>query len=183
MLWGYGNIKISSPTGIAERNVVPLEYINDWTTFSIPLNYNEWGLTETGWDSLLSEIIQISIQVDAQWNYYDLVGLDNFSILPYTSDINDVTPNDQLFSYQLYQNYPNPFNPSTKISWQSPVSGWQTLKVYDVLGNEVVTLVNEYKPAGNYEITFDASSIASGIYFYRLQVGSFVQTRKMILLK
>ena len=85
--------------------------------------------------------------------------------------------------FELAQNYPNPFNPATKISWQSPVGSHQTLKVYDVLGNEVVTLVNEYKEAGRYEITFNASNLSSGIYFYRLQAGSFVKTRKMILLK
>jgi len=84
---------------------------------------------------------------------------------------------------QLNQNYPNPFNPSTKISWQSPVSSHQTLKIYDVLGNEVATLVNEYRNAGNYEVDFNASKLASGIYFYRLQAGSYIQTKKMILLK
>ncbi|MCC6253620.1 MAG: T9SS type A sorting domain-containing protein, partial [Ignavibacteriaceae bacterium] len=88
-----------------------------------------------------------------------------------------------ITEFKLEQNYPNPFNPSTKISWQSPVSSHQTLKVYDVLGNEVATLVNEYKTAGSYEVEFNASSLSSGVYFYRLQAGSFVQTRKMILIK
>ncbi len=83
----------------------------------------------------------------------------------------------------LNQNYPNPFNPSTKINWQSPVSGWQTLKVYDVLGNEVATLVNEYRNAGNYEINFDASKLSSGVYCYQLRTGEFVETKKMILVK
>jgi len=85
--------------------------------------------------------------------------------------------------FALYQNYPNPFNPSTKISWQSPTGSWQTLKVYDVLGNEVATLVNEEKPAGNYEVLFNRSDLASGIYFYRLQARDFIQTKKMILMK
>jgi hypothetical protein len=85
--------------------------------------------------------------------------------------------------FSISQNYPNPFNPSTKISWQSPVGSHQTIKIYDVLGNEVATLVNEYKSTGSYEITFDASSLTSGVYFYRLQAGEFVQTRKMVLLK
>ncbi len=97
-------------------------------------------------------------------------------------------------AFYLSQNHPNPFNPSTKISWQTPVSGWQTLKVYDVLGNEVATLVNEFRPAGSYEVEFNPGSCikhlpagrqgpASGIYFYRLQAGDFVETKKMILLK
>ena len=96
-------------------------------------------------------------------------------------------------SYKLDNNYPNPFNPSTKISWQSPVSSWQTLKIYDVMGNEVATLVDEYKLAGSYEVEFsakggsasggDASNLASGIYFYKLQAGAFAETKKMILTK
>ncbi len=105
--------------------------------------------------------------------------------MPITSIENN---NTFAFStFEIHQNYPNPFNPSTKISWQSPVSGWQTLKVYDVLGNEVATLVDEYKAAGSYEIEFNpASSIkhpASGIYFYQLQAGDYVETKKMIFLK
>jgi hypothetical protein len=85
--------------------------------------------------------------------------------------------------FSLEQNYPNPFNPSTKISWQSPVASWQTLKVYDVLGNEVATLVDEYKQGGSYEVNFDASGLSSGIYFYTLNTGSNTQTKKLILMK
>ena len=86
-------------------------------------------------------------------------------------------------NFILSQNYPNPFNPSTKISWQSPVGCWQTLKVYDVLGREVATLVNEYKPAGSYEVKFNGSKLSSTVYFYRLQAGEFVESKKMILMK
>ena len=85
--------------------------------------------------------------------------------------------------FVLNQNYPNPFNPSTVISYQLPVSGNVTLKVYDVLGNEVATLVNDEKPAGKYEIRFDASLLSSGIYFYTLKAGSFIETKKLMLLK
>ncbi|MFZ1520375.1 MAG: endonuclease [Ignavibacteriaceae bacterium] len=85
--------------------------------------------------------------------------------------------------FALEQNYPNPFNPSTKIKWQSSTNCWQTLKVYDVLGNEVATLINESKPAGIYEVEWNASSLSSGIYFYRLQMGYFIETKKMIVLK
>jgi hypothetical protein len=83
----------------------------------------------------------------------------------------------------LYQNYPNPFNPSTKISWQSPVGSWQVLKVYDLLGKEITTLVNEFKPAGYYEVEFDASNIPSGVYFINLNSGNYHSTRKMMLLR
>lgn len=88
-----------------------------------------------------------------------------------------------LDNYALYQNYPNPFNPTTKIVWQSPVSGWQTLKVYDILGNEVTTLVNEYKNAGRNEVEFDASKLSSGLYIYTLRSGNFISSRKMMLIK
>ncbi len=85
--------------------------------------------------------------------------------------------------YFLSQNYPNPFNPSTKLSYSITQSGLVTLKVYDVLGTEIETLVNEGKPVGTYELNWNGANLPSGVYFYRLQAGSFVQTRKMILLK
>lgn len=85
--------------------------------------------------------------------------------------------------FNLFQNYPNPFNPTTKISWQSSVGSWQSLKIYNVLGNEVATLVDEYKPAGKYEITFDASGLSSSVYIYQLIAGSYIQSRKMVILK
>ncbi|MEO8233352.1 MAG: PQQ-dependent sugar dehydrogenase [Ignavibacteriota bacterium] len=90
-------------------------------------------------------------------------------------------------TFMLEQNYPNPFNPVTKIKWQSPVSSWQTLKVYDLLGNEVATLVNEFVEAGSHEVEFNpATNIknpASGFYFYQLKAGNYTATKKMILLK
>jgi photosystem II stability/assembly factor-like uncharacterized protein len=85
--------------------------------------------------------------------------------------------------FYLAQNYPNPFNPTTTIFWHSPVGIWQTIKVYDRLGKEIVTLVDEYRPAGSYEVEFNASDLASGVYYYRLQAGEFVETKKLILLK
>lgn len=85
--------------------------------------------------------------------------------------------------FELEQNFPNPFNPSTTIIWQSPVSSWQSLKVYDVLGNEVTKLVDEFRNAGSYAVNFNASQLASGIYFYKLQAGDFIQMKKMSLIK
>jgi hypothetical protein len=87
----------------------------------------------------------------------------------------------QIFS--LSQNYPNPFNPSTMINWQVPVESHVSLKVFDILGNEVATLVDEVKQAGEYEVEFNAASVPSGVYFYRLQAGDFVDTKRMMLLK
>jgi hypothetical protein len=85
--------------------------------------------------------------------------------------------------FKLEQNYPNPFNPSTTISWQSPLSSHHTLKVYDLLGREVATLVDEYKTAGSYEVKFDASRLSSGVYFYTLNAGKFSASLKLLLLK
>jgi len=85
--------------------------------------------------------------------------------------------------FYLLQNYPNPFNPNTIISYQIPKLSFVTLKVYDVLGNEVATLVNEEKPAGSYEVKFKGAGLPSGIYFYQLKADSYIKTRKMVLMK
>lgn len=84
---------------------------------------------------------------------------------------------------KLYQNYPNPFNPETKIKYSIPKINFVSLKIYDLLGNEIATLVNEEKPSGVYEVEFNASNLSSGIYFYRLQAGEFILTKKLVLLK
>ncbi|MFB3056292.1 MAG: T9SS type A sorting domain-containing protein, partial [Ignavibacteriaceae bacterium] len=85
--------------------------------------------------------------------------------------------------FSLSQNYPNPFNPTTSIEFKLPVKSFVSLVVYDVLGNEVATLVNEEKPAGFYEVNFNANYLVSGVYIYRLQANSFIETKKMILLR
>jgi len=96
---------------------------------------------------------------------------------------NDYDDFNVLAKYSLYQNYPNPFNPNTTIKWQQPETGFVTLKIYDLLGREITTLLNEEFQAGEHETVFDASMLSSGIYFYQLLAGSFIQTKKMILLK
>jgi hypothetical protein len=83
--------------------------------------------------------------------------------------------------YSLEQNFPNPFNPSTTIRYQIPNDGLVTLKVYDILGSEVTTLVNEQKSTGSYEVNFDASRLASGVYIYKITSGNFVSSKKMLL--
>jgi hypothetical protein len=87
-------------------------------------------------------------------------------------------------SYTLYDTYPNPFNPSTTMRYQIPKAGFVTLMVYDLLGNEVARLVNEEKPAGSYEVKFSTKDeLTSGVYFYRLQAGGNIETKKMLLMK
>lgn len=85
--------------------------------------------------------------------------------------------------YELAQNFPNPFNPSTTIHYQVPADGFITLKVFDLLGREVATLVNEEQKADYYKVTFDASRLASGVYFYRLQAGEFTAVKRLMVLK
>ncbi|HEY6626921.1 MAG TPA: T9SS type A sorting domain-containing protein, partial [Ignavibacteriaceae bacterium] len=114
-----------------------------------------------------------------------------------TAKINQTTvtsiSNDEstLNSFLLEQNYPNPFNPSTIISFtissvtanESKQSQFVSLKVYDVLGNEIATLINEEKPAGSYEVNFNAEDLSSGIYIYQLTSGNYIERKKMMMLK
>ena len=91
--------------------------------------------------------------------------------------------NNVVLSYELTQNYPNPFNPVTQIQYTIEQSSNVTLKVFDILGREVATLINENQNPGRYVVDFNASNFASGIYFYRLEAGAFIQVKKMILMK
>jgi len=85
--------------------------------------------------------------------------------------------------FRLSQNYPNPFNPTTVISYELPANAAVRLRVYDILGREVETLVNKSQAAGGYSVTFDASKLPSGVYFYQMKAGSFISTAKMLVLK
>jgi hypothetical protein len=118
--------------------------------------------------------------VESSKLYYRLKQVDFNGSFEY-SDIVEVEIAPSVFS--LSQNYPNPFNPTTTIIYQVPGLSFITLKVYDVLGNEIESLINEEKQAGNYEIEFNATNLPSGIYFYKLQAGNFVETKKMVLMK
>ncbi|MBK7500732.1 MAG: T9SS type A sorting domain-containing protein [Ignavibacteriales bacterium] len=99
-----------------------------------------------------------------------------------TSVFDDET-GDYLEEFNISQNYPNPFNPSTKITYNIPQRSNVSLRIYDVLGKEIATLVNEQKEAGTYNIQFDASKLSSGVYIYSIQAGDFLESRKMILMK
>lgn len=106
----------------------------------------------------------------------------------YTNDTTTVnvepnSSNNIAINYKLFQNYPNPFNPITTIQYSLVERGFVSLKIFDVLGNEITTLVNEEKPSGTYTINFNASSLSSAIYFYTLKAGQYVMTKKMILIK
>jgi hypothetical protein len=118
---------------------------------------------------------------------YRLKQIDNDGQFDY-SDVISITTSPNEF--ELFQNYPNPFNPSTKISWQTSLSGWQTLIIYDILGNKIATLVDEFREAGNYTEIFDATiinRIASGIYINKIEIKSdeilYTMTKKMTMMK
>jgi hypothetical protein len=115
-------------------------------------------------------------QGDAPINYKTKVFFENSS--------NSLTSGNQIpKEYSLSQNYPNPFNPSTTIKYSLPKDGLVTMKIYDLAGREVAKLVNEVKKAGNYQVQFNASNLASGVYFYRIQSNDFVMTKRMVLIK
>jgi hypothetical protein len=138
----------------------------------------QWTLGYNGWN--------ISLQIAAN-DFYGYLSSDEMYVDDYQVFEGYLVPvevnAERQTTFSLSQNYPNPFNPRTKISWQTLLSSWQTLKVYDVLGNEVAVLVNEEKPAGSYEVEFNGVDLQSGVYFYKLAVNNFISTKKMILMK
>jgi hypothetical protein len=99
----------------------------------------------------------------------EVISVDNITVLP--------------SSYSLEQNYPNPFNPSTKIKYSIKDAGFVSIQVFDIFGREVTKLINLFQPSGNYEITFDAVNLTSGIYYYKLNINNFTETKKMLLIK
>lgn len=153
-----------------ETNFIPINYF-DYDTNTIALYHLNEGTGDTVFDSSGNNLNGTIF--GATWGDGILTVV--------TEELANPT------EYLLSQNYPNPFNPDTKISWQTPTGGHQTLKIFDILGNEVATLVNEFRDAGRYEIEFKSSTgsrhLASGVYFYQLRAGDFIQTKKMLLMK
>jgi hypothetical protein len=147
------------------------------------------------------QICNTTVYIDADnsdqqtndWGYDNIISYtDSCSSLWLVKDATDINVIDEtlqsvIIDYRLQQNYPNPFNPATIIKYQLPAGSHVTLKIYDLLGREVATLVNEERPTGSYEIEFSAiggaTNLSRGIHFYKLQAGAFVETKKMILLR
>ncbi|MFA5831869.1 MAG: SBBP repeat-containing protein [Bacteroidota bacterium] len=186
----HGNVYVTGETDIA-RGLYGRINGGDCTT----IKYNNAGNEE--WTTTYFDRIRntpVGIQVDAIGNIYiagtktysDDWNYQNFySILKYTQTptsvkiVSSVIPS----KFTLQQNYPNPFNPSTVISYQLPVNSKVTLEIYDVLGREVATLVNEEQSAGWKEVRWNASKVSSGIYFYKIQAGNYVEVKKMLVVK
>lgn len=159
ILGSNGGIKRSTDNGIS------------WVTTPTP------GVTNlTHFDFMHSGMVIYGYAVSSNGNIIKLA--DTLNILTGVNSNNNF-PN----KYSLSQNYPNPFNPSTNISFSVPQSSSVKISVFDLLGRELSTPVNEFKQAGNYEITFDAGRLGSGVYYYRMTAGDFTDTKKMIVIK
>ena len=151
---------------------------SSWTQFSLDLFYSTNDTPDIC--KLIFSIDGPATGGDPHVNSYFL--LDDIILTGTNTSVNDKNIIPAKFS--LDQNYPNPFNPSTKIQYNLHENSFVSLKVYNAIGQEVATLVNDVVPAGLHEILFDASGLNSGVYFYTLKAGNnFVQTRKMILIK
>ncbi len=160
---------------------IPIEIINKesepaYLTIENNLNNNLFfALINSSTGNLLYPVNnQFLIEDNTSISYLLLVG-DNNYIAEYINNI--------PHSFILQQNYPNPFNPTTNISFSIPANTFVTLKIYDVLGREITTLVNDILSAGNYTNSFNAENLSSGIYFYKLEAGGFIQTKKMVLIR
>jgi hypothetical protein len=163
-----------------ERKIIPSDQEGRW----VPIGFVEGAGTTT--EIMYYTYVDDVFGLNSNSLVYRLKQIDFNGTYEYSDEvfIDNLAPS----TYQLYQNYPNPFNPSTTITYGVPVKSNVVLKVFDLIGNEIATLVNEEKPAGEYEVEFSVRqnsilSLSSGIYFYRLQAGSFVETKKMMLMK
>ena len=170
----------SDTTIIGSGAIAIGEAVSTYTLFSVDINYFLPG--EPNWANITISITDTSCTTPGHIGSVMIV--DDLDII---AGIDDSEENPIAEEYVLKQNYPNPFNPSTTIKYQIPELSFVTLKVYEVLGNEVATLINEELPAGKYEVEFSTSSIKrllpSGVYFYQLQAGKFLETKKMLLIK
>ncbi len=196
--WDFGQVDVSTNDGVTW---IPLEGeytepgVGSFQPTGEPVYdgiISNWVEEKISLANYLSSEFKIRFQLESDGAVReDGWYVDDIGILIYTIPTLLQDDTKTVTQFALEQNYPNPFNPSTKIKFTIPssviLSGAKNLSVqlivYDVVGNEVATLVNEQKPAGAYEVEFDASNLSSGIYFYRLVAGSFIQTKKLILLK
>ena len=170
------------------------------STYPLVIKYNlqlaEDSLFITPIDTIISDTTSTLYNLGADKKYfwrvkaYNELGWGEFSTIRTFSTNLTATDNDNslVTDYSLSQNYPNPFNPNTSIQYAINSRQFVTLKVFDVLGKEIATLVNEEKPAGNYEVDFNVAqeffpANASGVYFYQLKAGDYIETKKMVLMK
>ncbi len=182
-----GVIKSNSDSPLSGTLLVAVDSLGDTVSTSIS-NYSGYynipSLLNGHYSVIANKIgyekVTYPQKVDINLTSNPIVTGINISILP-TGVNNGISNLPKAFA--LYQNYPNPFNPSTTIHYEIPNSGLVTLKIYDVLGRESATLVNEYKTIGKYDVKFNAANLSSGVYFYQLREGNFTAVKKLLLLK
>ncbi len=164
VLIGVGSLK-------SEQQVI------DFTEFVVDIKYTTSDTPDIAVIEFTidSSLIDNQLHKGSMW-IVDFLRFDTLSAI-----INDLE--EWTKTFYLFQNYPNPFNPSTRIKYEIPERRFVTLKVYDVLGIEIASLIKKEKVGGSYEVDFNGSELPSGIYFYQLKVGSFIETKKMILMK
>ena len=146
-------------------------------------NFNGTSFTKTA--QIEDHVSVEDIAVAADGTIFLATWQEGMLAYTYSSEITGIERNFALVpqDYTLSQNYPNPFNPITNIQFSIPKTEFVSLKIYNLLGQKVTTLVDKKQPAGSYQVQWDASRFASGVYYYQLKVGDYVQTRKMVLLK
>ncbi len=182
----HSNTRSLSITNNSDKEIEINGVLNRDSAFTIltplPIVIGAFGDTTVQIQFKPKEVKSYSDNLYLQWNkegqrITQIVPLSATTIV----DVED--RNDNKFNFSLAQNYPNPFNPITNIGFRIAESGFVSLKVYDVLGREISTLINGEKTVGSYEVAFDGSGLSSGIYFYKLQTGNYTSVKKMILMK
>lgn len=171
---------IDQLTGVvlAELNNIQMDGNNVEKLKTATFNFNITGLPNS------SLVIRLKVNNNLEPQYAAAVIKSDESVLLKNNPVElNLSGTAVITEYSLEQNFPNPFNPSTIIKFQIPKDGFVSLKVYDILGNEITTLINEEKSRGRYEVNFNGSSLANGVYIYKIQSGDFISSKKMILLK
>ena len=154
--------------------------LTNWGSIFLSSNNGEnWTLVNEGIIDTL--VLAIGINDNYIFASSSEKGVWRRPLLEMISDVENTIELPKDFA--LYQNYPNPFNPATAIGYQLSTFSYVTLKIYDVLGNEVAVLVNEEKSAGRYEVNWNAKNLSSGVYFNQIRAGSYIQTKKLLLIK
>jgi len=182
----FGSVKGSNGSALAGALTLAVDANNKLVGYAISDLDGSYviGSLSAGNYSLVSSLVNFDNNSSIVAVDYSTNSTLNVDVKLTPNGTTGVTDNSAVINgYALNQNYPNPFNPSTLISYQIQKSGLVTLKLYNILGKEVATLINENQNAGKYNYTLKAGNLASGVYFYRLQAGSFVSIKKMTLLK
>lgn len=165
LAWGTPKWQFININGIRTDTLI-LKKSSSTAWYDTTVNYN-----------FIHGVNTIQVAMFWGWMQFDYIAVPTNLV----TDVENIAAIPAEFT--LAQNYPNPFNPSTLISYNLPKTALVTLKIYDILGREVSTLVNRTESAGSYKVEFNAGRVSSGVYFYRLSAGGFVQIKKMLLLK